>query len=102
MKKVILIATVALLGTAWSMLNSKPTQESNCERNNVEAVSDNELPVVEVMCSYEPSIHGIGQCWDEVYEQDREGNVNFKGCRFSGKTTDHCIGEKYVPTTPII
>ena len=65
MKKVILIATVALLGTAWSMLNSRPTQESTCERNNVEAVSDNEVPEVEVRCCVSPEI-GDGQCWATV------------------------------------
>ncbi|MDE5688485.1 MAG: hypothetical protein K2I18_07675 [Paramuribaculum sp.] len=90
MRKVILIATVALLGTAWSMLNFQPTQESRCERNNVEAVSDNELPPVEITCCASPMV-GNGQCWDEVV--DRDGIM--VGCRYRGNINFHCMGEIY-------
>ncbi len=95
MKKVILIATVALLGTAWSMLNSQPTQESRCERNNVEAVSDNELPEVEISCCASPEI-GDGQCWAPIYRYPQT-QTGFMGCTYVGMITNHCVGPKFVP-----
>ena len=58
---------------------------------NVESISDIELPEITIECDTNP--YWLGRCWSARYDNN---NV-FLGCEFSGRSDSSCFGEIYKP-----
>ena len=78
-----LIAAVAVGSFAFSYANTQTPQVSNQTLDNVEALTDIELPEVTISCGA-----FFGHCW----EDDEDPKYEFgRECVFTGNESDWCV-----------
>lgn len=77
-----LIAAVAVGSFAFSYANTQTPQASNQTLDNVEALTDIELPEVTIECGA-----FFGRCWKEVDDNREEFGYR---CEFDGNPEYYC------------
>ena len=73
---------------------SNQIASSKVQFENVETLSDIELPEIIVGCSSDPTTGGW--CWKSKYENDDERYGMFLGCKFLGNPQTCCTGNIYI------
>ena len=90
-KTVIAAATVAAVGFS-AYLGFRPDPASSLtelQLANAEALSNGELPPIEVLCPA-PSIRG-GNCHEHTDGEEKDcGGIKFKPCKFNGIRDSYC------------
>ncbi len=89
-----LFVAVFLFELATLKVISSHHYDSKLHFENIESMTDVELPEFEIVCDINP--YWLGRCWIGRFENDRDGTGKFLGCEFIGRPDTSCMGDIYI------